>query len=300
VTLPWVLALGSLVASSPTSLGPPADLRPPAELTRPGGVSRGPFAIRYEPFGDPAIAAFAAAAWATTELITKDVLASRTCRLCDRDLDGVDRLNGLDRWARGAQWGSETQRTANMLSHLGVFAVLPGAIVGMEVALAGANGQIRLASEDLVVVMQTAALALLLNQSVKFIAARERPFVHALPAAEREATEDPLDNNMSFFSGHTTFAFATAVAAGTLAELRSYHGRQWVWAVGLPLAAASGYLRMAADKHYLTDVLVGAAVGAAFGVGIPLLFHPRQDPTAAGVEIRVVPSSGGVALSGTF
>jgi membrane-associated phospholipid phosphatase len=43
--------------------------------------------------------------------------------------------------------------------------------------------------------------------------------------------------------------------------------------VGLPLAAATGYLRVAADRHYFTDVVGGMLVGAIVGVGIPLLFH---------------------------
>jgi membrane-associated phospholipid phosphatase len=47
-----------------------------------------------------------------------------------------------------------------------------------------------------------------------------------------------------------------------------------VWATGFSLAAFVGYLRIAADKHYMSDVLVGAATGTAAGVLIPLLFHP--------------------------
>jgi membrane-associated phospholipid phosphatase len=293
VTLPWVLAIGSLVASSPDNQSTPA------ELARQAAPSGAPFSIRYEPFGDPAIAAFVSAAWVATEAISKDVLAPSTCKLCDRDSAGVDRLNGLDQWARGARWGSlEAQSTASVLSYVMVFAALPAAITGIEVALA--RGETRWVSEDLVLVTKTTALALLLNQSVKFIVGRERPFVHVLAPEERKLTEDPLDNNLSFFSGHTTFAFASVVAAGTVAELRSYRGRAWVWAVGLPLAVASGYLRMAADRHYLTDVLVGAVVGAGFGVGIPLLLHPRVDAAGAALQMRVVPSWNSLALSATF
>jgi membrane-associated phospholipid phosphatase len=35
--------------------------------------------------------------------------------------------------------------------------------------------------------------------------------------------------------------------------------------------AATGYLRIAADRHYATDVLAGAAVGTGVGLGWPLL-----------------------------
>ena len=46
-----------------------------------------------------------------------------------------------------------------------------------------------------------------------------------------------------------------------------------MWAAGLTLATLTGYLREAADKHYLSDVLTGAAVGAAVGWAIPYLHY---------------------------
>ena len=45
------------------------------------------------------------------------------------------------------------------------------------------------------------------------------------------------------------------------------------WAAGLPLAALTGYLRIAADRHYLSDVLVGAGAGTLFGTLVPRLLH---------------------------
>jgi membrane-associated phospholipid phosphatase len=262
--------------------------------------SGAPFRLRYESFGDPALAAFMSAAWATTELVAKNVLAPSTCTLCDRDPSGRDRLNAFDAWGRGARWPTlEAQHTADVLSNVVGFAAIPAAVAGFDVALAHAGGRAPDAVEDLVLVLQTASAALLLNQAVKFAAARERPFVHALTPEERLTVENPLDANLSFFSGHATFAFSSVVAAGTVAELRSYPGRALIWVVGLPLAAATGYLRIAADKHYLSDVLVGAAVGAAFGAGIPLLLHARQE-TASAAEIRVLPSLHGVSVSARF
>jgi membrane-associated phospholipid phosphatase len=68
-------------------------------------------------------------------------------------------------------------------------------------------------------------------------------------------------------------AFSTAVAAGTVATMRGYRGAPYVWALGLPLALLSGYLRIAADRHYVSDVLVGAALGSAFGALTPWLMH---------------------------
>lgn len=56
-------------------------------------------------------------------------------------------------------------------------------------------------------------------------------------------------NWYSFYSGHTSSAFV-AVALVPLAIIP---------------ALLVGYLRMAANKHWLTDVLVGAVVGLCFG-----------------------------------
>jgi hypothetical protein len=50
----------------------------------------------------------------------------------------------------------------------------------------------------------------------------------------------------SFFSMHTALAFS---ASG------------WKVEIGIPIGAGVAYGRMAADKHFLTDVLVGAAAG---------------------------------------
>lgn len=61
-----------------------------------------------------------------------------------------------------------------------------------------------------------------------------------------------IDNpQFSFFSGHTALAFSTLGGPRL--------------SVALPLAVGTGGLRVAAGKHYLTDVLTGAAIGAAAG-----------------------------------
>lgn len=57
-----------------------------------------------------------------------------------------------------------------------------------------------------------------------------------------------IDNpHFSFYSAHTALAF-TAVGRGRIEII-------------VPLAVSTGGLRVAAGKHYLTDVLVGAGVG---------------------------------------
>jgi membrane-associated phospholipid phosphatase len=58
-------------------------------------------------------------------------------------------------------------------------------------------------------------------------------------------------DQLSFYSEHTAFA-ASAIGGPRLAFV-------------LPLTLSTGYLRIAADKHYLTDTIVGALVGGLVG-----------------------------------
>lgn len=65
-------------------------------------------------------------------------------------------------------------------------------------------------------------------------------------------------NDKSFPSGHTSSSFAAA------ATLHKRHG----WQVGIPahvVATFVGIARVKADKHFVHDVIAGAAIGEAAG-----------------------------------
>ena len=62
-----------------------------------------------------------------------------------------------------------------------------------------------------------------------------------------------------------------AVSTGTIATIRDYDAAPYLWVTGLLLATAAGILRIAADKHYFLDVVVGAAAGGLIGWAIPWL-----------------------------
>ena len=91
------------------------------------------------------------------------------------------------------------------------------------------------------------------------------------------------------------------MSAGVVSELRGYE-RPWrVWAVGLPMATAVTLLRMRAEKHYLSDVAVGALTGSAFGAAVPLLLHGRRSPAAAATRaLQLSPAPAGAMVGGTF
>ena len=229
---------------------------------------------------DGTVTAVAAVAWISTETFFKSALSPRTCRWCDNAPDGSSSLNPVDGWGRGIRARSASgQHRADVASSVIDYAALPLALVGTEAWVLSAHQATRRAWEDALDVGEAVALAGVLDQAVKFAAGRERPFVHALPASDKAFTAQPSDNNLSFYSGHSTVAFSLVVAAGTVATLRGYEGAGWIWGVGLPLATAVPVLRMVADKHYLSDVVVGTLLGAGIGVAVPVLLHRRKGAT---------------------
>jgi membrane-associated phospholipid phosphatase len=238
-----------------------------------------PYVLRIDWRIDAPVTGVGLAAWVLTETALFKQLAPTACRWCDRFADGTDKLNPLDAAARGIRWSSGAQPVADALSSALAFGVLPATLVALEFFFT--RGEFRLwIADDLLIVAESAVLAVLADQAVKFAAGRQRPYAHFAAPGTLPSPPNP-DDNLSFFSGHSALSFALAVGFGTVAQLRGHRWAFLAWIIGLPLAAAVPWLRMSADKHYLTDVLVGSAVGAAFGYGVPTLLHGRVKLTAA-------------------
>lgn len=68
-------------------------------------------------------------------------------------------------------------------------------------------------------------------------------------------------NDRSFFSGHTSTAFASA---GMICTMKIKH-----CPYAIALAGTVGYLRIAANWHWTSDVIIGAGVGYFNGRIIP-------------------------------
>jgi membrane-associated phospholipid phosphatase len=103
----------------------------------------------------------------------------------------------------------------------------------------------------------------LVDNVLKGLTGRQRPFVAsgedhwAGPAAIVKRLEGADANRYgSFPSGHSASAFSLA----TVVALQ-YRHCGWVPVVAYSLAAGVGLSRMALDKHWASDVLVGAVVG---------------------------------------
>ena len=97
----------------------------------------------------------------------------------------------------------------------------------------------------------------------------------ALALARANQTDD---DDLSFFSSHTSTTAAFAFAVSQIATRRRVR-TPLVFLVGIA-AGLTGYLRIASDRHYLSDVLAGGLVGATVGTLVPRWLHPvrKQEP----------------------
>lgn len=209
----------------------------------------------------------------------KDTLGPRQCRWCDRRADGDDALNVVDSLVRDTL-GWHDQVPPQRISNVTAFLLEPATSIATLGASALHDGAGKHYPLDLLLVLEAATASTLVNEIVKFSFARERPFVHVLPEEEKPKQAHFSDNNLSFYSGHTSLSFAIATASGTVASLRGYRLAPMVWSTLLPIAAFTGYLRIAGARHYFTDVVGGALLGGAIGALVPLLFHGRTGEDA--------------------
>jgi membrane-associated phospholipid phosphatase len=206
--------------------------------------------------------------WALTEGL-KVHLSPDECRWCDRD--GVNGLDGSVRdWLK---W--DDIDAGNSWSNVTAFGLAPASALGLTALIAYHDDRLDEWAPDALIVLESTALAADVNQIVKFSVGRQRPLVHFGHAY------DKADANLSFYSGHTNLAFALAVSSGTVASMRGYRFAPVVWISGLAIAGTTGYLRIAGDRHYFTDVITGAAMGSLIGFAVPYFFHRHGSSRAS-------------------
>lgn len=104
-------------------------------------------------------------------------------------------------------------------------------------------------------------------------------------------------SKLSFFSGHTSNVSALSFFSAKVFN-DYYPGSKWkpvVWSAAAILPAATGYFRVKGGKHFPTDAIIGYAVGAIIGVGIPHIHRKKKDPKV-GMSISVGPQSVGFSM----
>ncbi|MCK5653053.1 MAG: phosphatase PAP2 family protein [Gemmatimonadetes bacterium] len=134
----------------------------------------------------------------------------------------------------------------------------------------------------------------------KGLAGRKRPYMFNTDLSLEDrivmGASDDGNASHSFFSGHTSAAFALATFSSKV--FTDIHGRSnWshlVWGSTLTFAALTGYARVKAGVHYPTDVIAGAIVGSAIGYLVPTLHRKGREgrlglvvtPTQMGLRLR--------------
>ena len=98
---------------------------------------------------------------------------------------------------------------------------------------------------------------------------RPRPLVYGTKAPTEERINK--NNQRSFYAGHTAAtASATFFAAKVFQDLNpDSKAKTLVWVVAAALPAAVGYMRYQGGMHFLSDNILGYALGAASGILIP-------------------------------
>jgi undecaprenyl-diphosphatase len=188
------------------------------------------------------------------------------------DLGGVDisQVNAFDKaamfqYSHGVDTASTVLELATFAAPLALIFLLPQ---DQWLAAAVVYGEV-MGSADF------------MKNSLKYLLPRYRPYMY--PGGADNGRPSDRDWYASFPSGHATMSFAAATF-GSVLFATYFPGSPWlvpVIAGNYVLATLTGSFRVLAGMHFMTDVLAGAALGAACGYLIPLL-HQSSTWSAAG------------------
>jgi membrane-associated phospholipid phosphatase len=152
------------------------------------------------------------------------------------------------------------------------------------------------------------AIAGAVQGASNFFAGRQRPYGSAcatgIPANTTDCSTDTL--HRSFFSGHTVLGFTGAAlicAHHEALRLFDNAGADHLACISaMTAASAIGVMRIMGDAHYFSDVFVGALVGTAIGLGVPLLHHYKRQSSSKtpAITATLVPTVGGAQIVGTW
>lgn len=159
--------------------------------------------------------------------------------------------NNFDSYVREKiHWGSSKHGYASGISDMLLYGAFVGAIPLSSIYLKN--------HEFFLINLEILSINGLITNIVKNVAQRQRPYSFY-------SEKDDKDSYKSFFSGHTSTAFAIGTSTAKMLTNYSDLDKRIVWISALGMASATGYFRIAADKHYFSDVFVGAIVGSLIG-----------------------------------
>ncbi len=140
--------------------------------------------------------------------------------------------------------------------------------------------------------LQTLVYSGFVTTSLKVILGRSRPFKN-----EGAFSFDPFkidDEFISLPSGHTTIAFA--LSSVLAAEIDNTYA-----SIGLyTLASLTGFSRMYDNKHWLSDVFLGAAIGTSTGYFVVHQNKKRSGKEDKADALTIRPTLNGFSLTYKF
>jgi membrane-associated phospholipid phosphatase len=209
------------------------------------------------------------------------------CSWCDYPLNGFDAF-----WRDHLMWSPAHLQRAATISNV-TLALSPAVAIGVaavnrrHLPRSAENddwwknpcrGSWRLTCEDTAVSLEAFGIASVVTDGYKLLAARQRPMYRFMDPEDRLQHAGDSEANASFFSGHSAESFSAVMAVYETGVMRHDGSAGRIALFGFPLAAATGYLRIASDRHYMSDVLTGAAVGSAIGYMVPRLHRHVTGP----------------------
>lgn len=139
-----------------------------------------------------------------------------------------------------------------------------------------------------------------LKETAKNLVIRPRPYMYYdLSKAPQDKLTD-FDWGNSFFSGHTTFAFAAASFTSYL-FCQFNPDSKWKYTVvgsSFALASVTGALRIMSGNHFLSDVVCGAITGTLTGFLVPYFHTAPYWKTNKKIKVTAIPN--GIYLTANF
>jgi membrane-associated phospholipid phosphatase len=175
-----------------------------------------------------------------------------------------------------------TDRVANAVSNSALIVPAAGLVASYVAGEVFGNETAKQRAAD---GLEAAILSnLMIVYPMKFLLGRSRP-----TANEGSQDYHPFNVSGSMPSFHTTEAFT---AASVFAE---YADNPWLSALAYGLASSVGWARIEKDKHWLSDIVLSAAIGTAVGKGVVYLNKQRRDSRITIVPL-MDPKTWGAAL----
>lgn len=149
-----------------------------------------------------------------------------------------------------------------------------------------------------VVYGEAISLAVGTKNLLNYLIPRYRPYMYEGGAPG----VDPIEDDRSFPSGHTTVVFAAATAGVTLFAMYAPDSPYFIpyTVISYGLAATTASFRVLSGMHFTTDVITGAVLGSLFGFLVPYLHEKVSSTKETRSGFRVDVRGDGVLLGWSY